>query len=612
MVDGNSDGQDLARKLGMSEGDRDGSTDGHRDGTRDGMTRAYNIGYNQGDIDGAARARSEGEVNGTREGTIQGNIDAARIEGAQAGESRANSSDASSVGAASGEKDGLARADRQGKKDGEATGQAQGIKKHESSELKSSEVAGEFAGAFSRQVPSFPREVRGHSYRDSTNQYKREIVNLAYSDGYRAEYRRSIRMEFERSIARIYDDAYDAGYRYQYDDTFNRPYDSERDRGYGDGESNAFSRDYTGVFNQFFANFRTQFSSSPNRSAGEYQSTFNQVEGNTYARVYEDIRSASYNRAEEDTYASNIAKKTEEYRAARFAAVDKLYKEHAVVKFEGSEEFDTGTNGVAGLDGVVMPGEDLTYNVVVKNFGDVPAKNVSVTLSNGAQFKIASIPAKSTTKVKGAAKSKAVNARIGGSEKVEIFVSSNLETNDAVEARHFENSRQSIVGSDSHTHRLAYPLELSSLKTSATPILGGTTGLQIQVTNKSKRSHQGKIDVVLSDNAPSKIVSKEFASLSKIDSSASLSDARITTNDEDNAYRSISIGAKIVQNGVTIGVLDNALNTMIKAKFNDVKGKPVIIADSNTSSRELLNILSEFGGLKGAGVVDVSLRSENP
>ncbi len=611
VVDGNNDGLDYARNIGMSEGDRDGSQDGHQDGTRDGMTRAYNIGYNQGDIDGTARARNEGEINGTREGTIQGNIDAAQVDGAAAGEVRARNSDAQQVGTVAGERDGMARADRQGKIDGEAKGQGQAIQKHESSELTSKEVSGEFAGAFSRSVPSFPRGAQGRSFRDTTNQYKREIVNLAYSDGYRAEYRRSIRMEFERNIARIYNDSYDAGYRFRYDDAFNRPYEGERDRGHSDGESNAFNRDYSGIFNQYFSTFRTQFSASPNTEAREYQSTFSSVEGNTYARVYEDIRSSAYRTTESKTYATNIEQKTETYRQARFAAVDKLYKENAVVKFVSSEEVDAGTNGIAGVDGVVMPGEDLVYNVTVKNFGEVAAKNVSVTLSNGASFKIEQIPAKSLAKVKGAAKTRAANARIGATEKVEVFVSSALQTNDSVEARHFSNARQSIVGTESHTHKLALPLEISSLRTSATPVLGTQTGLQIQVNNKSKRSHQGKLDIVLSDDAPSKIITKDFASLTKIDSSASLSDARLLTSDESNAYRAISIGAKIVQNGVTLGVLDNSLSTMIKAKFNDVKGKPVVVADSNTSSRELLNILSEFGGLKGAGVLDVSLKSEN-
>lgn len=611
VVDGNNDGLELAQRMGMNEGDRDGSTDGHRDGMRDGMTRAYNIGYNQGDIDGAARAKTEGEVNGTREGTIQGNIDAAEIEGAAAGEARANSSDAASVGSVAGAKDGEARADRQGKIDGEAKGQSEAIKKHESSELSTKEVAGEFAGAFSRVVPSFPRDARGRSFRDTTNQYKREIVALAYSDGYRAEYRRSIRMEFERNIARIYNDSYDAGYNFRYEDAFNRPYESERDRGYNDGESNAFARDYSGIFNQFFAAFRTQFSSSPNRDSNEFQSTFTQVEGNTYQRVYEDIRQAAYTQSETSTYAAEIEGKTEQYRQARFAAVDKLYKENAIVKFISSTEVDGGTNGVAAVDGVIMPGEDLIYNVTVKNFGDTPAKNVTVALSNGKSFKVDSIPAKSQTTVKGAAKIQAANARIGATEKVELFVSSALQTGDAVEARHFSHPRQSIAGTDTHTHRLAYPLELSGLKTNSTPVLGSTVGLQVSISNKSKRSHQGKIEVVLSDNASSKIIVKEFAALAKIDSSATLSDARISTSDEDNAYRAISIGAKIVQNGVTIGALSNPLSTMIKAKFNDVKGKPAIIVDSNSSSRELLNILSEFGGLKGAGVIDVSLRSEN-
>ncbi len=611
VVDGNNDGQALAQQMGMNEGDRDGSADGYRDGTRDGMTRAYNIGYNQGDIDGSARARSEGELNGSREGTIQGNIDAAQIEGAAAGEARANSSDAASVGTNAGAKDGEARADRQGKIDGEAIGQSQAIKKHESAALASKDVQGEFAGAFSRVVPSFPRDARGRSFRDTTNQYKREIVNLAYSDGYRAEYRRSIRMEFERNIARIYNDSYDAGYRYRYDDSFNRPYESERDRGYNDGEGNAFNRDYSGIFNQFFAQFRTQFSSSPNRDSNEFQSTFTQVEGQTFHRVYEDIRQAAYTQSEASTYAALIVGKTEQYRNARFKAVDKLYQENAVIKFIASQEVDAGTNGVAAVDGVIMPGEDLVYHITVKNFGDAPAKNVTVTLANGKSFKVESIPAKSVTLVKGAAKSKASNARIGATEKVELFVSSALQTSDAVEARHFSNARQGLAGTDTHVHRLAYPLELSGLKTSSTPVLGSSTGLQLSVVNKSKRSHQGKLEVILTDNASSKIITKDFAAISKIDSSATLSDARLSTTDEDNAYRALSIGAKIVQNGVTLGVLNDSLSTMIKAKFNDVKGKPAIIVDSNTSSRELLNILSEFGGLKGAGVVDVSLRAEN-
>lgn len=612
IVDGNRDGLDLAQRLGMNQGDYDGSKAGQQEGARAGMNRDYDLGFRQGDIDGTQQARLQGEQNGLERGAIQGNTEAAQREGALRGSERARSSDAEEVGSKAGSLAGAARAELTGKKDGEAQGEAQAIKKHETQTLTKSEVSGEFAGAFSRMVPRFPQgDVRGSSYRDVDHNFKREIVRLAYSDGYRAQYRQGIRTEFERNIAPIYDDAYNAGYQFQFESHYNRPYPNERDRGHAEAYDRAFNRDYPGIFNHYFEANRTQFNNAPNRDSAEFKQTFASIEQSTFSKVYEQIRSNAYNHSESETFAQNIAAQTEKFRLARFAAVDGLYQQNPILKYESSELIDGGTQGVAAKDGVVMPGETLFYNIKLKNFGASAAHDVMIHIGANSQFKLPVLPAKSEVTIKGAGKAQARNAAVSTKESVSLSLTSTLRTNDPVEVRHFHSKGQAVLAVDTQAHTLNYPFALSELKLSTTPILDQSANLALTIHNQSKRAHSGKIEIILSDDAPTQVITQNFAALAKVDGSVTVNDAKFGASDEKSAYRPLTINAKLVQNGVTLGYLSRPLNTMIKARFTEKSGRPVVLVNSDSSARELLNVLGELGGMSSTSVLDVSLKSLN-
>jgi hypothetical protein len=608
--DGHVDGRVLSNRLGAYNGSRDGDADGENDGIREGRERERVIGYRNGQVDGAARALSEGSEDGSIDGTEQGNIDAATRIGKADGTTRANSSDASQVGTSQGNAAGMQRAISVGNREGTKIGEKQAIQKFESIDLKNVQLNGDFAGAFARIIPAFPTRHQGRNFNPNGG-FNRKIVNMAFADGYKARYKRRLRASYETSIAAIYNTVYDQNYDETYDDFYSRSYPDVRRAGYDSGERDAYNRDYQRHYDASYNTNRTQYSMNPNRNSNEFKLTYSRVEGDTYSTVYENIRRASYAKAETSTFNNNIAAQTEIFRSKRHASVSKIYNEKPVLKFENSSIEDVGINGVASRDGVFQPNENTLHSIVISNFGKVAANNVKVIMENGKEFKVPSIPAGSTATVKGVSKSTVV-AENGAVDTKIITAYSPLSAEASIQGRHFANPSQGQINAgDRKQNRVKYPLKLTGLNTAKAPIIGEANNLQVTLINESKRAYEGEIKVSVAVNSNGKVITKGFNPVTKLTKSTTLKDATILVNEESDIFTPLTFRATISKNGVTLGTLDRNLTTMVKAPYVAKRGKPIVVVNSESSTRDLVDLLGTMGGLTGASILDVSLTQRN-
>ena len=606
--DGHSDGRILSNRLGSYHGSRDGDLDGDNDGVREGRERDRAIGYRQGQTDGAARAQSEGSSDGQIEGTEQGNIDAATDIAQADGTQRARSSDAAAVGTRQGNDAGMQRAVSTGNREGTKTGQSQAIKEIEGKPLKNITINGDFAGTFARVIPSFPTRHQGRNYSPNGN-FNRRIVNMAFADGYKARYKRRLRASYENNIVAIYNTVYDTNYDDAFDASFNRAYPDYRRAGYEAGEIQAYNRDYQRHYDQAYNHYRTQFSLNPNRDSNEFKQTYARVEASTYSSVYESIRRANFTDAEATTFANNIAAQTEIYRAKRHGEVSKIYNEKPVLQFVSSKLEDVGISGVAARDGVFQPSENILHSVVINNYGNTAANNVQVVLENGKKFKVPSIAAKSSVTVSGVAKSSVV-AKNGSTNTTILTMYSPLSAEAQIQGRHYYSTSQGQINSgDQKKSRVKFPLKLSSLATQNAPIIGETNALSVTLINESNRNYTGSLEVTVDVDANGKVITKGFNPISKLARSAKLSDATLLVSEESDIYTPLTFRARVSKNGVTLGYLDRNLTTMVKAPYVAKRGKPIVVVNSESSTRDLLDLLSSMGGLSGASILDVSLSS---
>ncbi len=608
--DGSTDGADLSFRLGNERGNADGSNDGLSQGTVDGQDRFYRRGAEQGERDGSARARINGQKDGTLEGTNNGNNSAGSREGQAAGIKRADGSNAASVGIEQGKKAGLERAVSTGKVDGRNKGEAETTRSLESGELKAVNLNGSFAGSFQRRSPDYPGDFNGSNYRPNISQSK-ELMRKAFADGYVFTYRQYTRFEFQRRIDTDYNQRYDMAYKSAYDSAVSRDYPAHYDQGRRDADARAYNRDYPVIRAEAYRIAFDQFNSSPNRGSAEFKNSYASSESSAYAQRYEAIRSANFDKTEGDVFNANIAAQTEIYRQKRSAEVQAIYNSSAVLQFVSSEMLDGGIKGVALLDGVFQPGETTNHNVVLRNFGFKEATNVSVILENGQSAKLPSIPARSIVTIKGAVQG-SINASLGAAFRSALRVTSTLSTQDAVEGRHFDKISSGILkDADQKSVRVAYPLLLSSLGLESQLLKGTKNKLKISLTNNSRREYKGELKIKLETNSQNPIITKEFGVIGSLQTTATVSDAEILIDAEQDAYRDIAISARIEQNGVVIGVLPQDFITMAKAQFAD-KGKvPVLVVNTDTKLNDFLDALSALGGSEKVSILDLSLQSLN-
>ena len=612
--DGRSDGASLAQSLGSELGGRDGNNDGLSVGTTDGQNRDYKRGADQGDRDGSSRARIDGEHDGTILGTRDGNISAANREGDAAGIIRADKSDAANVGIAQGKIAGVDHAKKQGRIDGENAAENETVLKLESASLNAVKLNGPFAGSFSRRSPSYPGDFNGPNFRPDSWENK-DILKRAYADGYIYTYRDETNRSYNINIDGIYNRYYDSNYQASYSSAFNRDYPDFYNQGRSDGDQAAYKRDYPIIKNNFYNQFFAQFDQNPDRSSSEYKSTYKESEANAYDRHYEEIRSANFDITELATYKANIKEQTEIFHQKRIGEVTKIYQENAILQFDSSEMLDGGINGVAKFDGIFQPGETTLHNIIIKNFGFKEANNVRIKLNNGTEVKLPSIPARSIVSVKGAGISVVdASASIGSTQTTSLQVLSKLTSDDFIEAIHFDNMGSNILKtSDVKTSKVQYPFSLTGLKLESLLLKDNKNKLHLVLANNSARAYNGELKVEVLVNSSNDIITKKFQSLNgaALNSSQELSDAEVMVSSDDDIYRDLSFSAKLLQNGVVLGLLGADLSTMAKASYTD-KGKlPVLLVDSNQNLRLLLDILVDLGGSNKVSILDTSLSDLN-
>lgn len=639
---GSIDGDFYAEYVGIPAGQRDGDRDGTNEGTTAGQNSSYQRGLNAGEIQGNSEAEAQGEVDGTKIGTHQGHVAAATTDGNDDGVNRANNSDAANVGTQQGRSAGLQRAKDEGKTTGEALGKKQAIEKNEKGALESSNVDGQFAGAFAAVVPDYPgfNCVRVGSRRYNRDDYgwrgnrnwtpdhqvcptfrprkhsefartNRPILRQAFMDAYLMSYRHNRRGQFNQSIDRVYLGTYDSSRRAAYEEFSTREYPRYTESGRVDGRNAAYNARYPIVKEEARRVAFANASTNPDTNSGEYRSTYSSVEAAAYADRYEEIRSANFGKEELSTFQANIEEQTEIFRKARYAVVDSIYANNPVLKFVTSSMKDGGISGIAKNDGVFQPGETTLHNVTITNYGKKAATNVTVRLSDGSTAKLPSIPARKTTTVKGAVKG-SVDARLGSRFQSTLKAFAPLTAESSIQGRHFyATSNGRLNSGDTKTVGVSYPIALGSLKTKSQLLINQANTLTLNVSNVSKRKYEGSLKIELDVNSSTGIITRNFSDLSELSGSKTIDSAKVLVASERDTFKPLTFTAKIMKQGVTLGTLNGSYTTMAKAPYSEKNGKPVFLADSDKNARDLINALEQVGGLQNASVIDLSLSRMN-
>jgi|GEM_PF-6639669 hypothetical protein len=609
---GHYDGEEIAQERGKYYGRENGSQDGQSDGIRDGRLRAYQAGEQQGLQAGAAQAQTDGERDGTAQGTEQGFKDAAQLEGEVAGERRAKASDAAQVGIDQGQKDGLVRAQRTGQDIGTQEGEQKAIKEQESKSLSSKKVEGAFAGAFSRNVPSFPAGYRGPRANSGRTGHRRDVVQKAFSDGYHYGYRVELRLTYEEQIGTFYNRSYDSSYERSYQEFASRAYDSDFAQGQNDGYNQAYDQTYSTVRDQFFASARAQAAQNPNRQSPAYQQTYQEVESQTFQRVYESIRQQNYKIAEQKSFDNNIEEQTQIFRQKSYAKVNDIYENQAVLKFSKATIKDTGVNSVASQDGIYQPGESVTFDVELVNYGQKAADSVVVMLDSGEKVTLPAIPAQSQTRIMGAIQTQVqTKSRANQNFLNSVTTFYKLSAQSSIQGRHYSNTSNSQINAGERFKKtISYPLALSSLKSTEQIIFKERTAFQVNLKNNSERAYEGELKITLTTNAKNGSVVKEFSNVQQLKDSVQLSDAQVYIDQESDVYTALNFSVEVSKNGVTLGQSTQAFKTMAKIPYSE-NGSNLIMANSDISSTQLLDLINDFNGVQNISILDTSLPKQN-
>ncbi|MBC97508.1 MAG: hypothetical protein CME63_07145 [Halobacteriovoraceae bacterium] len=638
---GSIDGDYYAEYIGVPRGQRDGDRDGREAGTSAGQNNSYQQGLSQGEVEGRSQAQIDGFDHGKEEGTKAGLMAIATKEGERDGLARAQASDADQVGMAQGQADGLQRATQTGKKLGSEKGQNQAIEINEKKELKKINISGQFAGAFAALTPNYPgfNCIRRGSTRFERDQYEwrgyndwradrnlcpnfkprehsemvranRAIFKKAFMDGYLVRYRGSRREQFVRSIDHYYSPSYSHARNASYADFSTRTYPDFLERGRAKGYTTAYNTTYPSVKERYYNDFYNSSFQNPDRSHSIYSSTYRRVESNNFETRYEQIRASVYASTEQNTFDQNIKEQTEIFRKKRFDEVNQIYKDAPILKFDKTEVKDAGISGVAQNDGIFQPAEKINHDLTLINYGQAAAQ--AVTLKIGSQvFKVPSIAPQSKVTVKGVAQTD-VTTGLGQTHTLVAKVISPLSHEASIQGRHFYSPSSGTLNyGDKKTLKIQYPISLTGMRTQSDLLINNKNNLQVSLSNISKRKYTGKLEIDLSVNSQTDIITRPFSALNGLTGTVTLNDAELLVASERDVYSELKFGAKIRKNGVVIGVLPGHFETMAKAPFSNKAGKPVLLVDSDKSATDLLKVVNSYGGLSQISVLDISLNRLN-
>lgn len=605
IVHATEDATILAREDGELHGIRNGSIEGERIGRERGQARVRQEATQEGRGVGERQARVDGEARGRDEGYIQGNRRKASEVGERVGIEQAINSDAKIVGQKQGINQANTDALTNGQNDGRRLGEEQAISENEKQNLKKKEINGSFVGAFSEYRPDYPTgRSRGNRYNDRRT-HKNEIMTRAYGDGYKFTY--------EETHRDVYFDKFDQYYLSFKEEYLQRNIELFSNRDYPIVRQNAFEQARNNAYNDNYENFRYQARSqaaqesynNPDTSSEVYTSTYESARSGAYSVRYNALKDAAYSAAYKQTYGPRYEAEKEIARSNSKQSTQELYNTSAVLKLESVSIRDAGIDKVGADDGIMQPGENKTYTIVVSNYGAVAKSDVKVIV-NGVAYQIASIPAKTTATIKAAAKAK-VTGTLNTRDRDQIVIVSTAKNK--IEARHFVSAKDGILSSQVKDNGIVqYPFSLDHLSLAGELLRGKAVNLRARVANNSKRSYDGVRIVVESDTDG--VIKKTFTSLNNFKGSKTLSDAVLSVTKKSDTYTPISISAYLEKNGVVLGEASRALNVYSKEAFDNSK-KTVLVVDSHDSLRATKDLINKLGGLENTAILDTSVRNAN-
>ena len=610
---GSRDGLQLAQQLGESSGRVDGERDGREKGVKEGRARDYKRGYDEGLRVGEQRARTQGEADGRRLGREEGNGLVGQKEGQADGVKRAEASDARQVGRTQGQAEGLKRATEDGRRLGGAMGEKRAIGQHESQVLQSVVVDAPFVGTFSSGLPPY-QAGSGVSYElKAFCNGQRYLVQLACLDGLEYGYNQSRRQSYSENIGSSYNRAYATASAQAYEQAFSAIYDQSYQSGLSQGEREKFDHLYPQIKERFQVQERQLALVSPDRQSFEYRNAFETTTLASYLTRYEELRFTTFDLAKKEAYQQNIESQKQHFTQVRYDEVVALYQGHSVLQYMGSSAHDNGVEGVGAGDGIYQPGEQVVYDVVIRNYGHRAAQGAILQTAGGVVRQLPSLPGRSVVRVRRALTTTVPNT-VGQQFSLGVIATKSLGSVETViEGRHYYNASSGQLNAlEKIFVQVSYPLEAGVL-VEGPLVLGTEATYHLSVKNISKLAYEGSIEFQVTTSKGSGVLSSAPPSLSRLSSGETgRVQGRVLIQDENSALEHLTFQVTVVTKGVVVGEVQGAGEKLVQIGYKGSGARPlVLLGDGERDPQTLLDTLAELGGLEKVSVWDASLNQKD-
>ncbi|MFZ4715477.1 MAG: hypothetical protein ACOYL6_17260 [Bacteriovoracaceae bacterium] len=610
--DGTKEGEEIAFKLGIATGQVDGKRDGLARGEADGRARDYAVGAKTGDQKGSADGKRVGALDGQPAGVNAGNKEAGRVAGADAGIKRAEFSDARSVGSNQGTKAGFDVAVIDGQNTGYALGEPEAIDNNEAGALADKTIQGQFSGTFSSSAPGFPG-TKGSYFNNSVSNVKNVLAH-AYVAGYNFGYNPAAEKAYYNNIRLQYDPSYNQAYASNYNLAFGNGYENSRAQGESDQYKISYKREYNSAYDSLFKRYYDITVAAPQIGSTEYMNAYKKADSDYYASQYESLRKASYSNAYAQSYKTNLIDQTAKYKAERMNQVNKLYSSFPVLKFVNENIWDSGIKGVGARDEIYMPGENVIHDLEFINYGGA-ANNVEIKIDDANTIILPSIPARSHVTIIGAA-AHAISSSglIGSIVTSKLVIRSPLSALEkSIQGRYFEKAGENLLArAKALDVRLNYPLTAQNPISKTDIYFKQKTKLSVTINNISKKPIKNvllKLETSLGDE----VISKPFAGLSSLDSSATIEGAEINVIKEEQMLSKVSFKVTATSNGVYLGESKFGGEQIVRAGYIEKDDKPVVaFSSASPESRALFqDLMNEAGGAANISILDLNGAADN-
>lgn len=607
---GRQAGGALAHHLGTDRGQQDGGDDGHHQGTQDGQARDYQNGYREGEVIGTKEANTQGEVDGKALGRDQGNTAAGRQQGTLDGIQRAEASDAHTIGQQQGTQDGMNRAVQDGKQQGSSIGEKQAIDQYENKALKPITLDGPFAGTFGHNIPPYPGVAPPQH---SCEWFFRQVVRQACHDGLEFGYYRAAEMAYHHNVGNSYNQAYGNAYSAAHQQALSTYYESSYLSGKETGRNDQFSHLYPQVKETFRQEVKAKFEANPDQQSQQYRQAFASATGTAYDKRYEAIRFQNFSAATQETYAQNIDEQIARFTQIRRQEVVGIYQNHSIIEYISSTNQDVGIRGVAKNDGIYQPEETILHDIIIKNYGLKPARNVQVRLASGEQAVLPQLPGQSLVTVKGGAKSH-VTAALGNKGQTGLVLLNKQfnSTDHRIEGRHFYNAATGQINAeDKKTFQVKYPIVVTRVAVKGDLLLGEEATYNVEVENRSKRNYLGPIEVRVETSLGSDVLTSSLPSINQLQQGQILDQGRLLVDRENDALEQLTFNVVLAKNGVVLGQIHKAGAKLVQIQYRAKENAPVLLGNAQQDVQTLLDLMSSLGGVEQTSILDLALKQDH-